>query len=99
MKVEENRFSNVHVDLLQDPAPFPLPGAFSWMKDGLPLTNLEQQLLLLTYSNITFPTIERQYSGHYIIFATNTDINDPTRPIGNDTGSFYLDVICKIKNI
>lgn len=61
------------------------------MKDGLPLT----EQLLLTYSSIRFPTIERQYSVNYTIFATNTDIDDPTQQIGNDTGSFYLDVICK----
>ena len=95
VRVEENRFSNLHVDLLHDRAPFPIPVSFNWMKNGLPLTAAER--LLFTYSSVTFPTTGRQYSGNYTVFATNTDINDPTQQIGNDTGSFYLDIICEHK--
>ena len=89
VKIEENS-RNVPVDLREDPPPFPEPTSFNWRKDGQPLVGLA-----LTYSNVTFTTIERQDTGNYTVIATNFVLDDPTQQVGNDTGSFYLDVICK----
>ena len=92
MKILENS-SNITVDLSQEPAAFPEPTVFSWNKGGQPLMTD----LLSTYSNVTFDTVRRADAGSYTITATNFVL--PGSPggnqVGNDTGSFHLDVICK----
>ena len=89
MKLKENGL-NVPVDLHQEPAGFPEPTLFSWSKDGQSLTGLT-----LTYSNVTFDTIQRADAGRYTVSATNFVIGSQIEQVGSDTGSFYLDVICK----
>ena len=85
--------NNVPVNLSQDPAPFPLDMiAFTWSRDGQPLTTGPSGPAL-TYSTVTFATIEREDAGNYTVVATNS-VQD--EQVGIDTGSFYLDVICKI---
>ena len=93
VKVLENT-SNVTIDLLQGPDSFPEPTLFSWSKDGQPL----MADLLLTHSNVTFATVRRGDTGNYTITATNFVLpgSPGTDQVGNDTGSFYLDVICKL---
>ena len=87
---------NVTVDLLQDPAAFPEPTIFSWRKDGQLLSATE---LTLTYSNITIDTVKRADAGNYTVTATNFVLSGSSvanqLEVGNGTGSFYLDVICK----
>ena len=94
LKVLENR-TNITIDLYQEPAAFPEPTVFSWNKDGQPL----RTDLLLTYSNVTFDTVKRADAGNYSVITTNFVSPDSsesgTSQVGNDTGSFYLDVICK----
>ena len=85
---------NITVDLNQEPAAFPEPTRFSWNKDGQPLSVTD---LILTYSNVTFNTVRRADAGNYTVTATNFVLpgSPGTNQVGNDTGSFYLDVICK----
>ena len=93
VRIEEGD-ENVPVDLCQDPVPFPEPTApdsFTWNRDGQPLTGLA-----LTYSNVTFPTVRRTDTGNYTVSATNFVFGNSMEQVGNDTGSFYLDVLCNI---
>ena len=94
VRIEEGS-RNIIVDLRQDPAAFPEPTLFSWNKDGQPLSATE---LTLTYSSVTINTVRRADAGNYTITATNFVL--PGSPVANqlsnDTGSFYLDVICKL---
>ena len=80
---------DVPIDLAVGPLPFPLDTiSFNWSKDGRLLTTGP----MLTYSSVTFSIIERRDSGSYFVQAMNV-VNEVQ--IGNDTGSFTLDVICK----
>ena len=94
MKVEENT-KNVSVDLLdhQEPAPFPIPTVFIWYKDGQQLS-MSDISVDWTYSIATFSTVSRVNAGHYAVSTTNFGKN---QQIGNDSGGFHLDVICKLK--
>ena len=91
VRIEENSW-NVPIDLLQEPVPFPEPTSFQWYKNGQRLTEADR---LLTYSNVTFSTVRREDAGNYTISTTNFVIGSNTEQVGNDTGNFYLDVICK----
>ena len=80
---------NIPIDLTVDPLPFPLDTiSFNWSRDGRPLTTGPT----LTYSSVTFSSVERTYSGIYSVLVAN--FVDGVQ-LGNDTGSFTLDVICK----
>ena len=89
LRIQENG-RNVPVDLREDPPPFPEPSSFSWRKDGQSLIGPA-----LTYSSVTFTTIEREDSGNYTVVARNFVVDAPSQQVGSDTGSFYLDVICE----
>ena len=88
VRIEEGN-KNVPIDLSLDPAAFPEPTDFSWNVNGQPLTNLPR-----TYSSVNFSTVRRSHTGNYTVFAANYLLNDSTVQVGNDTGSFYLDVLC-----
>ena len=92
VKIEENT-NNVSIDLLQDPAPYPIPTVFIWYKDGeqLSMSDLGPGW---TYSTATFNTVRRVDAGGYAVTATNFG---KRQQIGNDSGGFHLDVICKLK--
>ena len=93
MRIEENS-RNVPVDIRLDPEPFPLGTlSFSWTRDGQPLTG--DSGLGLAYSTLTFSTIRRSDAGMYSVSASNHIVGDSSQQIGNDTGSFTLDVICR----
>ena len=87
----EDGSRNVPIDLRRDPVAFPEPSYFTWNKDGQPLTGL-----VLTYSSVTFATVWRTDAGNYTVSATNFVLGDSTKQVGNDTGSFFLDVICRL---
>ena len=89
VKVEENS-GRIPVDLNEDSAAFP-QSDFTWTKDGLPLTGPT-----LTYSSVTFTTVTRADTGNYTVSATNFVLGSSTEQVGSDTGSFYLDVLCKL---
>ena len=88
--IEENS-ENVPVDLRQEPAAFPEPTQFTWNRDGQQLNGLDQ-----TFSNLTFGTIRRGDAGNYAVSATNFVLNSTVEQVGTDTGSFTLNVICKL---
>ena len=46
--------------------------------------------------NINFGSLMRSDSGNYTVNATNYLLDNVTQPVGNDIGSFYLDVLCKL---
>ena len=83
---------DVTIDLCQDPAPFPEPSIFIWSKDGQPLS----ADIPMTYSTVTFLSVTRNISGNYAVSVTNNFLLDnSSQQLGNDIGSFYLDVLCK----
>ena len=90
----EEGSENIPIDLRQEPSAFPEPTRFSWNKNGQPLSETD---LTLTYSNITFNTVRRADAGNYTVSATNFVLpgTSGASQVGSDTGSFYLDVICK----
>ena len=90
IKIEEGSES-IPVDIRQDPFAFPEPTLFHWSKDGQPL----RAGLSFTYSNVTFDTIKRADAGNYTVSATNFIIGSNVEQVGNDTGGFFLDVICE----
>ena len=92
VKLQERSEVNVPVDLRQDPPAFPEPTNFTWMRNGQ--ASLRSGLTT-TYSNVTFDSVMRSDAGNYTVTATNFLLNDSSRPIGSDSGSFYLDVLCK----
>ena len=89
MSVLENSL-NFPINITQNPTAFPMETvSFSWTRNGQPLTTDPAQ----TYSSLTFSNIDRSDSGNYSVFASNVVDG---REVGNDTGSFYLNVICKL---
>ena len=92
LKVLENS-RNFLIDISQNPTAFPVESvSFTWTRDGQPL--LSGPGLSLTYSSVTFSNVDRRDCGDYSVFASN--VVDGIE-VGNDTGSFYLDVICKLQ--
>ena len=81
--------SAITVNLSKGLAPFPQP-SFNWTKDGLLFSSPA-----LTYSSVTFDMITRLDAGIYNVSATNF-VLDSMQQVGSDTGSFYLDVLCKL---
>jgi hypothetical protein len=85
--------TEVTIDLRQDPAPFPDPSIFNWSKDGRPLSS--DNIISVTYSNMTFLLVSRNISGNYTVSATNFLLDNISQQLGSDIGSFHLDVLCK----
>ena len=90
VKIEENN-ENITINLRQEPTGFPEPILFSWNKDEQPI----RTGISLTYSSVTFDIVRRVDAGNYSVSATNYVIGSNTEQVGNDTGSFYLDIICE----
>ena len=92
LKVQENS-EDILINLYQEPPAFPESSLFSWNKDGQPL----RTGLILTYSSVTFDTVRRVDAGNYSVIASNFVLpgSPGTNQVGSDTGSFYLNVICK----
>ena len=91
VKLQERSGVNVPVDLRQDPPAFPEPTVFTWMRNGQ--ASLRSGLTT-TYSKVTFDSVMRTDAGNYTVTATNFVLDNRTTQVGNDTGSFYLDVLC-----
>ena len=94
VRIEEGD-ENIPVDLQldQNPAAFPEPTEFIWNVNGELLTYLPR-----TYSSVNSVStiiIRRNHAGNYTVFAVSYFLDDSTTHVGNDTGSFYLDVLCK----
>ena len=97
LRIVENAANSVPVELGQSPAAFPEPSLFSWSKDEQPLSSGPGRTL--TYSSISFSPVRRSDAGNYMVSATNYIIGSSTEQVGNDTGSFVLNVICKLENL
>ena len=92
LRLQENN-EDIPIDLHQERAAFPEPTLFSWNKDGQAL----RTGLTLTYSTVIFDVVRRVDAGNYSVTATNFVLpgSPGTNQVGNDTGSFNLDVLCK----
>ena len=95
VKIEENS-ENVPINLLQEPTAYPQPSSFMWRKDGQPV---DSSRVSLSYSNATFAKVTREDDGVYTVSVTNFVIGSSTQQVGTDTGSFRLDVICKLISV
>ena len=85
---------NFQINIGRNPTAFPVETvSFTWTRDGQPL--ISGPGLSQTYSSVTFSSVNRQDSGNYSVFASNVVEGIE---VGNDTGSFSLDVICKLFN-
>ena len=91
LKVEESS-GRIPVDLSEGLAAFPEP-MFQWSRNRQLLNGPRPALM---YNSITFDDIQRADGGNYTVMATNFVLNSTTEKVGNDTGSFYLDVLCKL---
>ena len=91
VKIQEGDL-NVPIDLFQEPAAFPEPSDFEWLVGGQPL---KQNGITTTYSSVIFGSVMQSDTGNYTVTATNFILDNATQPVGSDTGSFYLDVLCK----
>ena len=91
MRIQEGDI-HVPIDLRQEPTAFPEPSDFEWLIGG---QSLRQNGLTTTYSSVTFDSVMRSDSGNYTVNATNFLLDNANEPVGNDMGSFYLDVLCK----
>ena len=90
LNIVENTVS-VSVELAEGPAAYPEPSSFSWTKDGQTFNNPT-----LTYSSVTFSPLRRTDSSNYLVSATNYILGSNTEQVGDDTGSFFLNVICEL---
>ena len=89
VRITEGDF-NVPIDLLQEPEAVPEP-KFDWFVDGRQL----RSGATTTYSSVTFDSVLRTDAGNYVVNATNYLLDNSSQPVGSDTGSFSLDVLCK----
>ena len=74
--------------------PYPYPASFLWSKNGFDLFNNSR--VKYGYPSINFSMINRSDSGNYSLIVTNYYIDNPSRALGSSSGSFTLDVLCKL---
>ena len=84
---------NMEVNLESGRPAFPQP-TFEWTKDGQAISNSSGRVF--GYPALNIDTVDRSDSGLYTLAARNTILEEPFDEIGNDTGSFTLDVVCKL---
>ena len=82
------------VSLRQTPDAFPFPQQFSWTVNGSPARNNSR--VTFGYPSVTFQQIEQGDVGAYTLTATNYRLDDTSVLVGMDTGSFTLDVQCRL---
>ena len=82
------------INLSQAPDAFPFPQQFSWTVNGSPARNNSR--VSFGYPSVTFQQMERGDAGTYILAATNYRLDNASVLVGMDTGSFTLDVQCKL---
>ena len=87
----------ITVDLSEEilPPAFPFP-VFQWMRNGVHTVNISGSVVY-GYPSVTFFNISRNAAGIYSLFAQNFVINDTGKAVGNDSGGFTIDVLCKSK--
>lgn len=88
--------TELRVDTLEkEPVAFPFP-VFQWTRNGAPAVNITN-ILAYGYPSVTFYSVSRTDAGTYSLYAENFVLTEDTSilEVGNDTGSFNLDVLCK----
>ena len=87
---------NVEVNLESGRPAFPQP-TFEWTKDDQNISNSSGGVF--GYPTLTIYTVDMSDSGLYTLAARNNFLEEPFDEIGNDTGSFTLDVVCKCSDV
>ena len=90
--VEGGGVTTIPLDL--DPEAFPFP-QFRWTMNGQVATNNTARVTY-SYPGVTFNSYDRVDSGIYNLTATNYRLDNTSVIVGIDTGSFSLDVQCKL---
>ena len=85
---------NAKVDLSESPPAFPFPRIFQWQKNGA-FVDANTSMVTFGYPSVVFENVSRSDSGNYSLMATNYLLDNPDEMLGNDSGSFFLDVLCK----
>ena len=85
------------ISLQLDPEAFPIPGPgqYQWTKNGQNVTSNDR--ITYNYPTVSFGNVRREDAGTYELYAANYKVlsDGTTIQIGNDTGSFTLDVLCE----
>jgi len=90
--VEGGGVTTINLDL--DPEAFPFP-QFQWTMNGQVAMNNTPRVTY-SYPGVTFTSYDRDDSGTYNLTATNYRLDNTSVVVGMDTGSFSLDVQCKL---
>jgi len=90
--VEGGSVTTINLDL--DPEAFPFP-QFQWTMNGQVAMNNTPRVTY-SYPGVTFTSCDRDDSGTYNLTATNYHLDNTSVIVGMDTGSFSLDVQCKL---
>ena len=88
--LEGTEMSITDLGILPNAFPFP---TFEWMKNGMQAVNASGRVVY-GYPSVTFYNMSRSDAATYTLFAENFAID--TQIIGNDTGCFTIDVLCKL---
>ncbi len=91
--VEGDAFPNGSLGIEQQ-QPFPFPSSFTWSRDGDPLLNISANVSF-GYPELSLNPVSRTDSGLYTLTASNYLLDNDSVLIGNGTGSFTLNVLCK----
>ena len=88
--------TSLSLDLRTGRDPFPYPQEFQWTRNSDVLSNSSQALW--GYPGVALRDVSRTDSGLYSLSATNYRLDNPSEEIGRSTGSFQLNVLCKLMN-
>ena len=93
--VERTAIENdqVEIDVGIGVESFPFPQEFQWKRDGVPVMNSSR--ISYGYTSVVFQSVQREDGGNYTLSATNYRLDDEDQQVGSDTGSFFLNVLCK----
>ena len=83
--------NDVAVNLEEGRSAFPTP-MFEWTQNGQPAMNGSGRVF--GYPSLTISSVARTDRGMYTLSARNFELGT-TNEIGNDAGTFTLDVLCK----
>ena len=91
--ITERENVRFRVDLSEGNRPaFPFPSSFTWSRTGgVAVENATGRVY--EYPSVTIQSVQPSDTGNYTLTATNS-LPDGT-PVGTDSGSFSLDVLCE----
>lgn len=90
--------TNVSIDISDSYPAFPFPMIFQWQRNGI---NIASNTSTVTYGYpvVNFANVSRSDTGNYSLTATNFLLDGSDEQLGNDSGSFNLNVLCKEANM